>query len=165
MLAFIGTRRDNEGPRVHSNSSAKTKPAQASRRILYLQTGMDFYRYMITAKSAALLPLWVKSRHCSTSTQCPLYPQKQTFVAATSMSALCQKQTFCTALQYRTPLFDHLVAVASGDCGMITPSALAALRLMTIVRFTPKADMATIFCFPSLLSKCRRKRQLVQRSD
>jgi hypothetical protein len=27
------------------------------------------------------------------STRCPLYPQKRTFVAATGMSALCQKQT------------------------------------------------------------------------
>ena len=63
---------------MHSNSSAKTKPAQAGRRILYLQTGMDFYRYMIAAKSAALLPLWVKSRHRDISNQCPLCPRKQT---------------------------------------------------------------------------------------
>jgi hypothetical protein len=31
-------------PEVPDKSTAKTKPAQASRRILYLQTGMDFYR-------------------------------------------------------------------------------------------------------------------------
>src|SRR6516162_1687792 len=28
------------------------------------------------------------------SAWCPLYPQKQTFVAATGMSALCQKRTY-----------------------------------------------------------------------
>ena len=31
------------------------------------------------------------------SERCPLYPQKQTFVAAIGMSALCQKQTKCNA--------------------------------------------------------------------
>jgi len=33
-------------PEVPDKSTAKTKPAQASRRILYLQTGMDFYRHV-----------------------------------------------------------------------------------------------------------------------
>jgi hypothetical protein len=37
-------------------------------------------------------PLWVKSRHWAMSSRCPLYPQKQTFVSATGMSALCQKR-------------------------------------------------------------------------
>jgi hypothetical protein len=31
--------------------------------------------------------------------QCPLYPQKRTLVSAVLMSALCQKQTFCTAVK------------------------------------------------------------------
>ena len=39
-------------------------------------------------------PLWVTGRHSAQKTRCPLYPQKQTFVAATGMSALCQKRTF-----------------------------------------------------------------------
>src|SRR5215470_2277739 len=38
-------------------------------------------------------PLWVKSRHRGISNECPLYPQKRTFVTATGMSALCQKRT------------------------------------------------------------------------
>ena len=44
-------------------------------------------------------PLWVKSRHCGTSNQCPLYPQKQTLELSGVMSALCQKQTFCAAAE------------------------------------------------------------------
>src|SRR5262249_22606468 len=38
-------------------------------------------------------PLWVISGHQSRVDPCPLYPQKQTFVTATGMSALCQKRT------------------------------------------------------------------------
>src|SRR5215470_14511276 len=37
-------------------------------------------------------PLWVKSRHCGTSNQCPLYPQKRTLILS-----LCQKRTFMGA--------------------------------------------------------------------
>src|SRR5215469_10352257 len=44
-------------------------------------------------------PLWVKSRHCSTSAQCPLYPQKRTSeLTRVMMSALCQKRTFTTSI-------------------------------------------------------------------
>ena len=43
--------------------------------------------------------LGITSGHWGVSTRCPLYPQKQTFVAATGMSALCQKQTFCAAAE------------------------------------------------------------------
>jgi hypothetical protein len=42
-------------------------------------------------------PLWVKSRHRSASSQCPLFPQKRTLVGESWMSALCQKRTFCAA--------------------------------------------------------------------
>ena len=41
------------------------------------------------------------------SEQCPLYPHKRTPLITTDMSALCQKQTFCTAAE--TALFDHFV--------------------------------------------------------
>ena len=34
-------------------------------------------------------PLWVKSRHRSSSNQCPLYPQKRTLELSRVMSALC----------------------------------------------------------------------------
>src|SRR6516225_10997297 len=43
----------------------------------------------ITANSDCRCPLWVKSRHSTTADQCPLYPQKRTFVSAVVMSALC----------------------------------------------------------------------------
>jgi hypothetical protein len=42
-------------------------------------------------------PLWVISRHRSTFNQCPLCPQKRTLLTRWGMSALCQKQIFCTA--------------------------------------------------------------------
>ena len=41
-------------------------------------------------KLAARLPLWVKSGHRKGSAECALYPQKQTFVGASGMSA-CAK--------------------------------------------------------------------------
>jgi hypothetical protein len=50
-------------------------------------------------------PLWVKSRHCGISNQCPLYPQKRTWLSTVVMSALCQKQT--SAFQT-----DHLAVTA-----------------------------------------------------
>jgi hypothetical protein len=39
----------------------------------------------------------VKSRHEGANLQCPLYPRKRTSRDAVGMSALCQKQTFCSA--------------------------------------------------------------------
>src|SRR5215469_8195234 len=47
-------------------------------------------------------PLWVKSRHRSTTGSCPLYPQKRTLVERVGMSALCQKRTL---QRERCPLF------------------------------------------------------------
>jgi hypothetical protein len=43
--------------------------------------------------SGCSCPLWVKSRHRSTSAQCPLYPRKRTLIERLRMSALCQKRT------------------------------------------------------------------------
>jgi hypothetical protein len=45
---------------------------------------------------------------------------KRTSRHAQPMSALCQKQTKCTAAKFR--LFDHLVGGGSSDCGMANPS-------------------------------------------
>ena len=45
---------------------------------------------------------------------CLLYPQKRTLELSRGMSALCQKQTFCSAAKER--LFDHLVG-ARVECG------------------------------------------------
>jgi hypothetical protein len=44
-------------------------------------------------------PLWLRSRHRSKSSQCPLYPQKRTLIERSGMSAKCQKQTFCAAVK------------------------------------------------------------------
>src|SRR5262249_21944904 len=49
--------------------------------------GSNFLRYN---KSDARCPLWVKSRHRSASSQCPLHLQKQTLIERVRMSALCQ---------------------------------------------------------------------------
>src|SRR6516225_10566847 len=74
-------------------------------------------------------PLWVKSRHHGVSNQCPLYPQKRTLRQRKQMSALCQKQTFCAAANSRYSITSS--ARASSDCGTVSPSAFAVLRLMT----------------------------------
>jgi hypothetical protein len=47
----------------------------------------------ITANSGHPCPLWVKSRHDTLKSPCPLCPQKRTSMGATGMSALCQKPT------------------------------------------------------------------------
>jgi len=52
-------------------------------------------------------PLWVKSGHFSAYAQCLLYPRRRTSELGLGMSALCQKQTFCAAVN--NALFDHLV--------------------------------------------------------
>jgi hypothetical protein len=46
-----------------------------------------------TGKGGNQCPLWVKSRHRGISNQCPLYPQKRTFIGAIGTSALGQSQT------------------------------------------------------------------------
>jgi len=38
-------------------------------------------------------PLWVKSGHSAMFEQCPLYPQKRTWISTAVMSAKCPKQT------------------------------------------------------------------------
>src|SRR5262249_11543789 len=53
------------------------------------------------ARKQAVCPLWVKSRHCGISNQCPLYPQKRTLELSREMSALCQKQTWHDLLNAR----------------------------------------------------------------
>src|SRR6516162_9743537 len=44
-------------------------------------------------------PLWVNNGHRGELRGCPLYPQKQTLELSGVMSALCQKQTFCAAVE------------------------------------------------------------------
>ena len=63
--------------------------------------------HRIAACQAGSCPLWVKSGHSAVSERCPLYPQKRTFQGTVTMSALCQKQTKCTAVK-RAP-FDRPV--------------------------------------------------------
>jgi hypothetical protein len=49
--------------------------------------------------------------HSRRFARCPLYPQKRTSFGTVAMSALCQKQTFCTAAE--AELFDHLVGAGT----------------------------------------------------
>src|SRR5262249_46638646 len=85
---------------------------------------------------------WVKSGHSQDNRQCPLYPRKRTFVGGVVMSALCQKQTFRAAarehfqkaaLNYNEHVRYSITssALASSDCGTVSPSAFVVLRLMT----------------------------------
>src|SRR5262245_31944832 len=77
-------------------------------------------------------PLWVRRRRWCTSKQCLLYPQKRTLEFSRAMSALCQKRTY--AAQQKNA-YSITSAVARIDCGMVRPSALAALRLSTVSYF------------------------------
>jgi|SRR6516165_8359338 hypothetical protein len=66
-------------------------------------------------------PLWVKAEKLDLSIRCPLYPRKRTSSDATSMSALCQKQTWGNdgLLRCRSRFFDqccHLARVRKKDC-------------------------------------------------
>src|SRR5215470_9688058 len=78
-------------------------------------------------------PLWVKSGHDGSNLQCPLYPQKRTSVEAVGMSALCQKQTFCTAA--RMLLFDHLVSAQQRRCRHTQSERLGALEIKHELEF------------------------------
>src|SRR5262249_16643751 len=70
-------------------------------------------------------PLWVKSRHRSTASQCPLYPRKRTLVERVVMSALCQKQTYAAQ---QNALFDHTTpALMTRVCGKVRLSAIHRL--------------------------------------
>jgi hypothetical protein len=72
-------------------------------------TSCDLPRSGWCLAASTLYPALIMARpractHKSTSTsatdaQCPLYPQKQTLDLSRVMSALCQKQTFCTAVR------------------------------------------------------------------
>ena len=61
--------------------------------------------------------------------RCPLYPQKRTSVERLRMSALCQKQTHAVQQKGRYSITSS--ARASSVGGIVNPSALAVLRLMT----------------------------------
>src|SRR6516165_10631975 len=50
-------------------------------------------------------PLWVKSRHWSTSNQCPLYPQKRTLVEHVCYVCFVPKGDICAAPIDVPPLF------------------------------------------------------------
>src|SRR5215469_17852515 len=54
-------------------------------------TGVTQKKATSLGEHAPMLRGWLK--------QCPLYPQKRTWISRAVMSALCQKQTFCTALK------------------------------------------------------------------
>ena len=60
---------------------------------------------------------------------CPLYPQKRTLVVRSAMFAKCQKRTSDHTYSITSS------AVASRDWGIVRPSSLAVLRLMTNSNF------------------------------
>src|SRR5215831_17866104 len=80
-------------------------PRRASESISQIRSRV--VPHVALNRAASQCPLWVKSRHRKGSVECPLYPQKRTLGLSRGMSALCQKQTFCTAA--KMTLFDHLV--------------------------------------------------------
>jgi hypothetical protein len=64
----------------------------------------------IAAKGDRQCPLWVKSRHRSTSNQCPLYPQKRTFddrCRAYSQGIFDLFCTTCLETRQRTTCTDY----------------------------------------------------------
>ena len=65
--------------------------------------------------------------------ECPLYPQKRTWISTAVMSALCQKQTH--ALQQILPYSITLSAVDSSVGGTGIPSILAVWALMASSNF------------------------------
>ena len=86
--------------------------------------GMGFGGQFARQQShTAQCPLWVKSGHRRTSNQCP-HPQKRTLELSCGMSALCQKRTSDTY-----SITSSAIAMTPG--GIVSPSALAVLRLIT----------------------------------
>src|SRR6516165_5656945 len=100
-------------------------------------------------------PLWVKSRHRSTSASCPLYPRKRTFVERVRMSALCQKRTH--ALQQTVSLFDHVIGALPQEQRHVEAERLSAFQIDhqlelvrsldgELARFCALEDAVTIGC-------------------
>jgi hypothetical protein len=44
--------------------------------------------------------------------RCPLYPQKRTSIEPVAMSALCQKETFCVAVEFPVSLQFGLASIS-----------------------------------------------------
>src|SRR6516162_9247020 len=65
-------------------------------------------------------PLWVKSGHRGELKQCPLYPQKQTWI-----STVVMKQTFPPCYSIKSSASESI------DAGIVSPSAFAVVRLIT----------------------------------
>jgi hypothetical protein len=90
---------------------------------------------------ASKCPLWVKSRHMRRNKACPLYPNsdRESGLPHTVMSALPLKADVCDAIAHVCygPIADITYSIsssarASSEGGIVIPSALAVLRLMTI---------------------------------
>jgi hypothetical protein len=59
---------------------------------------LEKVRYCNTGRGRRC-PLWVISRHCRRTCECPLYPQKRTSPRVLVMSAKCQKPSFAHSSQ------------------------------------------------------------------
>src|SRR5262249_27849422 len=74
---------------------------------------------------------WVNNGHRGELRECPLYPRKRISELSRVMSALCQKRTFCAAVE--TALFDHLVGTAD-QWWYVEAEYLSCLELIGISR-------------------------------
>jgi uncharacterized membrane protein YkgB len=77
----------------------------------------SYFKIGAPAKELLNVRVWVKSRHRVTFASCPLYPQKRTSTGASSMSALCQKQTHAVQhkLIYAVSFSAHASARVRGN--------------------------------------------------
>ena len=78
--------------------------------------------------NALMSALGQKSRHFAEPPRCPLFTQKRALASDSWMSALCQQRTKGIAAKQRYSITSS--ALASSDCGMVRPIALALLRLI-----------------------------------
>src|SRR5262249_43502186 len=87
-------------PRAASGQTAAAPaiPVMNSRRRIAFTKGFATDEMGFGARlHGRSCPLWVKSRHCSESDQCPVYPRKRTVVTEDGMSVKRQNRPFCAA--------------------------------------------------------------------
>ena len=105
---------DHEGGRVKGAVANRLNFVFLGKRIVLIghnEAEWDRPSFCVATILRTECPFWVKSRHCGTFEQCPLYRQKRTLLSVVVMSALCQKQTFRSATQ---EVRNQLVATPAG---------------------------------------------------
>ena len=89
------------------------------------QTNMS--ALLIKSRMFPQCPLWVKSGHGAIKLRCPLYLQKQTFIAAIGMSAKGHKRT--DAVQQLGSLLDHFIGKGEQIVGYLDAERLGRLHV------------------------------------